>query len=58
MLDVDGDGFLDQTDVKFFYPDLAMAFQAKVSDELGSMPLFEDVYDQLYDMVSPANPPK
>ena len=57
MLDVDGDGFLSKTDIKYFYPDLAVSFQTKGIED-GGMPTFEDVYDQLYDMVSPADPLK
>jgi hypothetical protein len=58
LVDVDGDGALSPTDLKFFYPELASAYNAYNNGlprkQRGDpMPAFEDFCDQLFDMAGP-----
>ncbi len=52
ILDVDQDGFINAFDMNYFFRDVQ-----KMLDETGQlMVAFEDVKDEIFDMVRPSDP--
>ncbi|VDK44983.1 unnamed protein product [Anisakis simplex] len=59
VLDLNGDGYLDAFELKYFYDDMAVLSEQcyGVDSEMQfALPLFEDIKDEIFDMVKPKDP--